>query len=192
MIGITLPIYGFGGVILYAIWTVSITNIVWLDIILLSIISTILLTGIEFIGGYIALKYYNNRLWDYSKYKYNYKGLICPMFSFLWFCFSILYYFLIMPWLPAVLNVLESDSWLSFILGFGYGVFLLDLIYSLDLMSKIRSYAKELNQTLIFQNIKDEAYSYNNTFTTKYKRFKPYVKKHINNELLMIKSKKSN
>ena len=191
MIGITLPIYGFGGVILYAIWTVSITNIVWLDIILLSIISTILLTGIEFIGGYIALKYYNNRLWDYSKYKYNYKGLICLMFSFLWFCFSILYYFLIMPWLPSVLNVLESDAWLSFILGFGYGVFLLDLIYSLDLMSKIRSYAKELNQTLIFQNIKDEAYTYN-TFTTKYQKLKPYVKKHINNELLMIKSKKSN
>jgi hypothetical protein len=96
-----------------------------------------------------------------------------------------------MPWLPAVLNVLESDSWLSFILGFGYGVFLLDLIYSLDLMSKIRSYAKELNQTLIFQNIKDEAYTYN-TFTTKYQKLKPYVKKHINNELLMIKSKKSN
>lgn len=191
MIGITLPIYGFGGVILYAIWTITITNILWIDIILLSTISAILLTSIEFIGGYIALKYYNNKLWDYTKFKYNYKGLICPLFSLLWFCFSILFYFLIMPWLPAVLNVLETDVWLSFVLGLGYGLFIIDLIYSLDLMNKIRSYAKELNQTLNFQILKDEAYTYNNTFTTKYKKFKPYVKAHINNELSNIRMKKS-
>lgn len=191
MIGITLPIYGFGGIILYAIWSVSITNILVIDLIILSLVSTIVLTGIEFIGGYIALKYYNNRLWDYSKYKYNYKGLICPLFSLLWFVFSILFYFLIMPWLPSVLNVLETDVWLSFVLGLGYGLFIVDLIYSLDLMEKIRIYAKELNQILNFQIIKDEAYT-NNTFTSKYKKYKPYIKKHINNEITLIRSKKSN
>jgi uncharacterized membrane protein len=191
MVGITLPIYGFGGVILYAIWSITITNILWLDIILLSFISMVLLTGIEFIGGFIAIKYYNNRLWDYSKYKYNYKGLICPLFSLLWFSFAILFYFLIMPWLPSVLIVLKNDVWLAFVLGFSYGLFIIDLAYSLDLMNKIKRYAKELNQTLNFQIIKDDAYTYNKTLETRYKKFKPYVKSHINNELSIINTKKN-
>lgn len=191
MIGISLPIYGFGGLVLFVIWSINITKIIWLDVILLSLISTIILTSIEFIGGFISFKYYNNRLWDYTDFKYNYKGFICPLFSFLWFIFSMIFGLFIMPWLPNLLFVLETDIWLTFVLGFGYGLFIIDLIYSLDLLSKIRSYAKELNQIMNFQIIKEEAYS-NNITSKKYQKLKPYVKKHINNELLSIKSKKSN
>jgi uncharacterized membrane protein len=192
MVGITLPIYGFGGLILYVLWSINITNILWLDIILITIISMILLSAIEYIGGYIALNYYNNRLWDYSNYKYNYKGLICPMFSMIWGVFSIAFYFSIVPWLPSVLVVLESDVWLSYILGLSYGLFIIDLIYSLDLMSIMRTYAKELNVILNLDILKDDAYTYNNTLTTKFKKIKPYIKKHINNELSIINSKKTN
>lgn len=192
MLGITLPIYGFGGVVLYVLWSITITNIIWIDIILISVISLIILSTIEYIGGYIALNYYNNRLWDYSNYKYNYKGLICPMFSLLWGIFSLMFYFLIMPWLPQVLIVLETDVWLSYVLGFSYGLFIIDLIYSLDLMNVIKGYAKELDVILNLQILKDDAYNYNNTLTAKYKRMKPYMKKHIINELSIIKSKKVN
>jgi uncharacterized membrane protein len=191
MLGITLPIYGFGGIILYALWSITITNILWLDILIISMISVIILTGIEYIGGYIALNYYNNRLWDYTNYKYNYKGLICPIFSLLWGVFSILFYFLIMPWLPSVLIVLETDIWLSLLLGFSYGLFIIDLIYSCNLMSIIREYAHELNKTLNLQVLKEEAYEHNNASTSKYRKLKPYMKNHINNELLMIKSRKN-
>jgi hypothetical protein len=54
MLGITLPIYGFGGVVLYVLWSITITNIIWIDIILISVISLIILSTIEYIGGYIA------------------------------------------------------------------------------------------------------------------------------------------
>lgn len=54
-------------------------------------------TLIEFTTGYLYLKFKKIYLWDYSKEKFNFMGLICPLFSFFWFIISISYYFFVIP-----------------------------------------------------------------------------------------------
>lgn len=55
------------------------------------IVSSALITAIEFIFGFIVNIKLKLGVWDYSKLKYNYKGQICPLFSVLWgfFCIPI-------------------------------------------------------------------------------------------------------
>ena len=55
----------------------------------LNIIFTIVLyiaipTVVEFISGYLLLEIFNEKYWDYSNLKYNYKGLITLKFSIYW------------------------------------------------------------------------------------------------------------
>ena len=54
-------------------------------------------TGIEFITGYAALKLKGVRLWDYSNYPYNYKGIICLKFSAIWLVIALIYYYFVLP-----------------------------------------------------------------------------------------------
>jgi len=88
-----LQMYGLTALFLYFLYILNI-NIIFK--ILLMIIFT---TAIEFITGFILLKYKNTRLWDYSKHKFNYKGIICPLFSFFWLMVSLIFYYLVLPFL---------------------------------------------------------------------------------------------
>ncbi len=54
-------------------------------------------TGIEFVTGYLALKLKNVRLWDYSAYPYNYKGIVCLEFSVIWLVMALVYYLFALP-----------------------------------------------------------------------------------------------
>ena len=52
------------------------------------LIGTAIITMLELIVGSILLKH-GIRMWDYSERWMNYKGIICPIFTFLWFWISI-------------------------------------------------------------------------------------------------------
>ncbi|MGC9610625.1 MAG: putative ABC transporter permease [Minisyncoccia bacterium] len=56
-------------------------------------------TGIEFITGYLALKLGGVRLWDYSEYPYDYKGIVCLEFSVIWLGIALVYYYFVLPFL---------------------------------------------------------------------------------------------
>ena len=77
MQGPSLPVYGFGGLILSLISNIKILPNYYLNILILSFIAGILLTGIEYLGGIIMLKLFKIKLWDYSQTKLNINGLIC-------------------------------------------------------------------------------------------------------------------
>ncbi len=155
MVGVTLPIYGAGALILYLIFLIDLKFITgaW-EIVLKIIFSSILLTLIEFVAGYVALKVYHNRLWDYSHKKFNIMGLICPEFSFYWTLLTIVFYYLFYPWLGSFGQNVYLNQFLILILGISFGIFLVDLIYSIKLLDKIRSYAIQLQQTVDFENLK--------------------------------------
>lgn len=51
-----------------------------------------LITGMELIVGSILLEQ-GARMWNYSNQWGNYKGLICPLFSFAWFVLSVMVVF---------------------------------------------------------------------------------------------------
>lgn len=54
------------------------------NIIITLLLFFIIPTTVEFISGYLLKEVFNKQYWDYSKLKYNYKGLITLKFSFYW------------------------------------------------------------------------------------------------------------
>ncbi|MFA6088396.1 MAG: putative ABC transporter permease [Candidatus Woesearchaeota archaeon] len=127
-----LPIYGFGTIIAYLIF--SLTLPLWKTV----LIFTILVTVLELITG-ILLSYYKIVLWDYSNYFMNYRGYISILQSVVWALSGIAFYYTLFPRLNTWLTFLPSSN-ISFILGITYGIFVIDAIYTLKLVNKVRKY----------------------------------------------------
>lgn len=145
-----LPLYGFSLVILFLLSFIDVSFIQneLLQRIVLFALMALCITGFEYIAGMIFIVGMKIRLWDYSKNWGNIKGIICPQFTFYWWLLSAIYYFLIHPrileWLYWFTNHIEF----SFVVGFFYGVLSIDLSYSLQIMTRLRRFARE-NEVII-------------------------------------------
>ena len=157
LIGPYLPLYGFSLCTLFLLARINIDFIEnkILEQILLFVIMTIVVTFIEYIAGLIFIKGMKIKLWDYTKEWGNIKGIICPKFSFFWAILSAIYYFLIDS------HVLKSLSWLSnhltfsFVMGFFYGVFVIDVCYSMNVMVRIREFAHDNEIIIKYELLKE-------------------------------------
>ena len=92
----SLQMYGLTALFLYFLYIINIHII--FKVLLIIVFTTV----IELITGFILLKYKNTRLWDYSKQKFNYRGIVCLLFSFFWLIISLSFYYLV---LPALLKI---------------------------------------------------------------------------------------
>lgn len=157
MSGCVVPLYGFGAIILnFICMYVSKLNFNY-KIILVFIFSMLLLSFLEFICGFIMLKYFHIRLWDYKEYKINYKGFVCLNFSLLWALLGVFYYIWIHPYINNIsLNFINSNAGIYF-LGIFSGIFLIDLSVSIKLLNRLTKYANELKENLNIEKIKLEA-----------------------------------
>ena len=108
----------------------------------------ILMTIIEYIAGVIFIKGMKVMLWDYSKEKFNFQGIICPKFSFYWALLGAAYYFLIHPHILNALEWLSGNLAFSFVIGLFFGVFFVDFGYSINILSKIRKSGRYLTNSL--------------------------------------------
>ena len=93
-------------------------------------------TYVEFISGYLLLKIFNERYWDYSNLKFNYMGLITLKFSIYW---SILCYIGIRLLEPIVSNFyisLENLFRISNI--FILLIMTIDFIYTISIKFNIK------------------------------------------------------
>ena len=87
------PIYGFGMVALVTVMqllpkpeqTGEDVNTV-----LVFFVGMFITTLIELVGGWVLFKLFHTRWWDYSMYRFNLGGYICPQFSLLWGLGSVL------------------------------------------------------------------------------------------------------
>ena len=87
------PIYGFGMVALVTAMqllpkpeqTGEGANTV-----LVFFVGMFITTLIELVGGWVLFKLFHTRWWDYSMYRFNLGGYICPQFSLLWGLGSVL------------------------------------------------------------------------------------------------------
>lgn len=159
MTGCSLPIYGFGAVIMSILCNINIniSDAEWVNVACILVAATVIMTIIEFISGYIALVHYQCRLWDYTNRWANYKGIVCPLFSVLWGVICGFFYFYVNPWLyTAAVNVSESSAGILLI-GLYYGVFMVDMVDSFNLMDKIRVYASNIKAVINFEQMKIKA-----------------------------------
>lgn len=172
-----LPLYGCGLCILYILarleGTVFPTVTLWSRIALF-VTMAVSMTAIEYIAGILSLKVAKMRLWDYSEQWGNVQGIICPLFSLIWAVISILYFYFLHP------HILQSVRWLhehiafSFVIGMFYGVFLLDVAHSAQLVAKLKKYADENQIVIRFEAIKSEIRKKHVEAKRKYHFFLPF------------------
>lgn len=156
LVGPYLPIYGFGLCLLFLLASLDfsfITNKV-LRTVLLILLMGVAMTAVEYIAGKIFVLGMHVKLWDYSDKWGNIQGIICPEFSLYWTLLGAIYYFLIHPTVTGAVSWLFSNLAFSFIIGFFFGVFFIDVAYSMQIMARIRAFAKENDLTVKLEELK--------------------------------------
>lgn len=158
LVGPYLPLYGFG---LWGMFVMSCcimgfaADNVYLNIVMVFVIMAVTMTVIEYIAGLIFIKGMKVKLWDYSHEKLNVKGIICPKFSAIWGLLGTAYYFTVNTHVIDWVIWLSQHLAFSFFIGMFFGVFIIDLSYSLQLSTKIRSFAAEKELVIRYEELKD-------------------------------------
>lgn len=152
-----LPIYGFGLCFLYLIASLEplivASSPFWTKVVLF-LTMAVCMTAVEYIGGLFLLKYYHIRLWDYRDCWGNVQGLICPLFSLFWAILGAMYYFLVHPHILDALGWLSRNLAFSFVIGLFFGVFIVDISHSLQLVNKMKQFADSNELILKYEQIK--------------------------------------
>lgn len=156
--GPCLPLYGFSLCMLYLM--AGLEGLLpietdWLRKGMLFVMMSLCITAVEYIAGLIFIKHMNIKLWDYSNEWGNINGIICPLFSFFWAVLGAVYYFGIHPHIVDALRWLADNLAFSFCIGFFYGIFVIDFVYSTNLAAKIRGFAAEKNIVMKYEELKE-------------------------------------
>ncbi len=114
------------------------------------------ITLFEYIAGLIFIKGMKIKLWDYSNCWGNIQGIICPLYTVFWWILSAVYYFFIHPRILSWLAWFTNHLTFCMVIGFFYGVFTVDVVYSLNLMAKIRKFAKESKFIVRLENLQQQ------------------------------------
>lgn len=153
-----LPLYGFGLIILYLManleGTFIIERVTIGSKISLFIVMAIVMTALEYVAGLIFIKGMQVKLWDYTHEKFNIQGIICLRFSCYWAILGAVYYFLIHPYVTGAVIWFMENIPFSFFIGMFYGVFMVDLVHSLGIITKVRSYAREKEILVRYEELK--------------------------------------
>lgn len=171
-----LPLYGVGLCFLYLIaglerWSI-IEDPFW-NKILLFVSMAVCMTVIEYIAGILALKVTKVRLWDYTKEWGNIQGIICPKFSLIWAILGALYYFLIHPHILDAIHWLSQNLAFSFVIGLFFGVFIIDVAHSVQLVAKLKAFAEENNVVVKYETLKANIRKNYEANAQKYHFFRP-------------------
>ena len=155
-VGPYVPLYGFGLSTMYVLATYAdevVLDTAWGKVLMI-IMMTAAMTLLEWIGGELLLRISNIRLWDYTDEWGNVNGLICPKFTLIWAACSAGYYFLVHPHILNAIRWLSENLTFSFVIGVFFGVFSIDVVYSANLVSKIRQYAVDHDVIVKYETLK--------------------------------------
>jgi len=155
-----LPIYGIG-VSAMCVISYFVTNRMDPAFVnsVLGTIATIIVLGlvmiaIEFIGGYVLLKVFNMRLWDYRQEPGNIMGIICPKFSIIWTAIGAIYYLFIHEIALDKLVWFSENLAFSFFVGLILGFFIIDYCVSLGEATLIKKYADDHDVVVKYEELK--------------------------------------
>ena len=179
-----LPLYGSGLCVMYLLSSLEEKNIIpdpaWNKIVLL-LGMALCITAIEYIAGILTLKVAKVRLWDYRTEWGNVNGIICPKFSAVWTVLCALYLFLLHRHVLAALVWFSDHSAFSFLIGVFYGVFVIDVIHSVELVAKLKKFAEENGVIVKYEAVKEFIRQKKEKTKEKYRFFKPF---HTNGPLV--------
>lgn len=158
-----LPIYGIG-VILLSCYSIALSCFAeyfpakWMFHTAIAVGIGILMTLLELIAGWIFIHKMHIQLWDYSDCFGNYKGIICPRFTLIWTVLGFLFYRLLFP--PVLILIIKfvSLDWFLFaifFMGSFYGIFVMDLLQSLEVANKLKALSEENHLILRWEAFKE-------------------------------------
>lgn len=176
-----LPLYGFGLCALYLIAGLEQWNPVkspFLNTVLLLFVMALCMTVIEYIAGILSLKITKVRLWDYTHEWGNIQGIICPKFSFFWAVLGAVYYFFIHPYILGAVHWLAQNLAFSFVVGMFFGVLMIDVAHSIQLVTKLKQFAEEYNVVVKYEMLKAYIRSQHEENKRKYRFFLPFHSEH--------------
>lgn len=107
LFGPWIPVYGLGAVFIIIIMRLVFNRFKvprWLKIILLLIISILVLTVLELLGGILIEKIFHKVFWDYSDLKFNLGHYIALEISLIWGIMSLAVVYLIKPLLDKIIK----------------------------------------------------------------------------------------
>lgn len=187
LVGPYLPLYGFGICIFYLLSQIQLPG----PIVIL--IMTAAVTLIEYIAGIIFIKGMGVKLWDYSNNWGNIDGLVCPLYTLLWGVLASIYYYFVNPSILGVVSWLENNLAFSFVIGFFFGIISIDLVYSTQLVVKIRRFAKEKDLIVKYEEFKasifeqvaknKEKYSFVFAISNNVKKIEEYLTEYKNAQI---------
>lgn len=129
MYGPWVPIYGFGVCLIIMIERFIFNRVKtnrFIKILLVFIISTILLTTLEYIGGNLLECLTGKIYWDYSKLKFNYGHYIAFEISLIWGISSLIIIYILKPIIDKLIKKIPTlITYLIFL------TFIIDLIISI-------------------------------------------------------------
>lgn len=153
-----LPIYGFGLCGLFLLASLEryqfIESPFW-NKALLFVLMALGMTLIEYLAGLFCLKFLKVRLWDYSDEWGNIQGIVCPKFSAAWAVLGAVYYFCIHPCILDGLSWLSRNLAFSFFIGMFFGIFLIDVVKSAQLVVRLKRFAEENRVVFAYEGIKE-------------------------------------
>ena len=153
LFGPCLPLYGFGTVLLFILSELdhqlfgSFSGTFWYYPVMF-VVMALAMTLLEYIVGVVSFKGFHLRLWDYSKLWGNIQGIICPLFTFFWGVLSLAYYFLLYPRLRKLVEWFVAHPLASFMVGVCFGIFLIDLCFSIHLGAVVQKKAAEIDKNV--------------------------------------------
>lgn len=156
--GPALPLYGTGLVLMYLICRLCEglrSETPWLNAVLTLLIIVAVMTLMEYLTGIALLKLLNLRLWDYTDNFGNLQGIICPLYTFLWGVLAAAYRFLLHKYVVIWLAWLGEYPACFFFLGIFYGILLVDLVHSLQLVTKLRRWAAKSGIIVRYEKLKE-------------------------------------
>ncbi len=160
--GPVLPLYGSGLVLLFVMSLLPYvgrgTDVpLSTDRIVVAILAMgLMMTVIEYIAGLIFIKGMKIKLWDYSDERGNIQGIICPKFSFIWTVLAAVYYFLIQNYVIRMVRWFADNIAFTFVVGMFYGILIVDIVYSFNVVGKVRRFAVENNAVIKYEMLKHE------------------------------------
>ena len=171
-----IPLYGFGLCLMYLIASLEkrsvIDSPVWNRVVLFAAMA-VCMTVIEYIAGILSLKILKVRLWDYTGEWGNIQGIICPKFSLIWAVLGAAYYFLIHPRILSAIHWLSQNLAFSFVIGFFFGVFIIDVAHSAQLAAKLKAFAEENDVVVRYETLKADIRRHYEKTAQKYHFFRP-------------------
>ncbi|MDD7793252.1 putative ABC transporter permease [Clostridium sp. 'White wine YQ'] len=145
------PIYGTG-----IVSVVLLFNNFKSNILLLYVLSTVIISFIEYITGFILEKFFKSKWWDYTNEPFNLHGRICLSFSLVWGIAALVIIKFINPLISNIVSSFpkEFNIMISYILLL---VFTLDVAFTL---SSLVRFSKMLTRLQLISSELKERYEY--------------------------------